>query len=736
LKEQLLKLLGQKTYVPSNVPTLLGLLGLPPQRQQDLQYALRELVQAGQLARIKGNRYVLPLEADLVPGRIRMNRQGKGFVAPDDSSLKEIAIPESATGTAMHEDRVLVRRDVPLRPPRQGEEVQATGTVLRVLERRRKQIVGTLQRTPRFLYVIPDDPRLVHDIYVPEPHDVGRKPLVGDKVVVELRAWESRHTNPEGEIVEVLGPPDKEGVDMLCVLRQYQLPLHFPKKVLEEARVVGSQVRPAELAGREDCRQHAVITIDPDDAKDFDDAIGLERVSAEHWKLSVHIADVSHYVKPGTALDDEARRRGNSTYLVDRVIPMLPEALSNELCSLKPHTERLTKCVEFLIAQDGRVLKTRCYAAVIRSQRRFTYREAWEVLQRPPANPIEQMLHHASNLAQRIRRLRFKAGALELDFPEMKIRLDEHGRVARIEKVENDISHQLIEEFMLLANEAVAARLLQLKRATVHRVHEEPEPRRLQDYRDEVLSHHVPCGNLSHRAEVQKLLHRLGTLAIGPALKIAFLKSLMRARYALEPLGHYGLAKKHYAHFTSPIRRYADLLVHRALFEHGPGSNRSLRETADHISTTERNSADAERDSKDVKLYAFLEAQLKSGHPQRYPALVTDLRNFGFFVDVTGLAMSGLVPFSELKDDFYAFDATRLHIIGRRTRRLIKLGDRVEVQVAKVDRFKKQVDFRLAPSKTAPSAPAPTPNRRNSFARPFDRPRSSRQGRNSKQRRR
>ena len=718
VNEQLLRLLGHKTYVPANVPELLRLLRLPPQRQQDLQHALRQLVQAGRLARIKGNRFILAIEADLIPGRIRMNRQGKGFLVPDDSSLDEIAVPESATGTAMHEDRVLVRRDVPSRPPRPGEARQDTGTVLRVLERRRTQIVGTLQRSPRFLYVIPDDPRIPHDIYVPEPRDVGRKALMGDKVVVELRAWESRHTNPEGEIVEVLGAPDEEGVDMLSVLRHYNLPLHFPRNALGEARAIGREVRPQELAGREDCRRHPVITIDPDDAKDFDDAICLQRVSEEHWKLWVHIADVSHYVKPGTALDDEARRRGNSTYLVDRVIPMLPEALSNELCSLHPNVDRLTKCVEFLIAQDGRVLKTRAYPAVIHSQRRFTYREAFEVLQRAPSNPIEQMLHHASALAQRIRGRRFKAGALELDFPEMKIRLDEQGRVARIEKVVNDISHQLIEEFMLLANEAVATRLLQSNQPAIHRVHEEPDARRLQEYRDEVLSHHVPCGNLGHRAEVQKLLHRLGALAIGPALKIGFLKSLMRARYAVEPLGHYGLAKKHYAHFTSPIRRYADLVVHRALFEQGHGPKHSLKETADHISTTERNSADAERDSKDVKLYAFLDAQLKSGRPQRYPALVTDLRNFGFFVDVTGLGMSGLVPFSELQDDFYAFDAVRLQVVGRRHRRVIKLGDRVEVQVARVDRFKKQVDFRLAqpsrPAQPGRATPLPRSDRRPS----------------------
>ena len=397
---------------------------------------------------------------------------------------------------------------------------------------------------------------------------MGRPAHVGDKVVVELREWESRNSNPEGEIIEVLGAPDEEGVDMLSVLRQYDLPLHFPKAVLHEAHAIGSTVHPHDLAGRLDCRAHNVVTIDPDDAKDFDDAICLERVSPEQWRLWVHIADVSHYVKPGTALDEEARKRGNSTYLVDRVIPMLPEALSNELCSLKPNVDRLTKCVEFLVSHDGRVLNTKFHSAVIHSQRRFAYGQVLEILQRAPADdPIEQMLHQAHELAQKIRRHRFKNGSLDLDFPETKIRLDEQGKILRIEKNENDVSHQLIEEFMLLANEAVATRLMNLRTPAIYRIHEEPDARRLQEYRQEVLAHHVPCGNLSHPAEVQKLLQKLGTLPIGSALKIGFLKSLMRACYSVEPLGHYGLAKKKYTHFTSPIRRYADLVVHRALFD-------------------------------------------------------------------------------------------------------------------------------------------------------------------------
>jgi ribonuclease R len=707
MNDQVIRLLGQKDYVPLNVPELLRRLRLPPHRQQELQAVLKKLEQTGEVARIKGNRYVQPREADLIPGRIRMNRAGNGFLQPDDAGLKEIAVPQNATGTALHEDRVLVRRDVRRKSSRPGEEAAETGTVVRILERRRTQFVGTLQKGRQFLFVIPDDPRIPHDILVPEPRDVGRPAHVGDKVVVELRDWESRNTNPEGEIIEVLGAPGEEGVDMLSVLRQYDLPLHFPKAVLHEAHAIGITVHEKDLAGRLDCRAHNVITIDPDDAKDFDDAICLERVSPEQWRLWVHIADVSHYVKPGTALDVEARKRGNSTYLVDRVIPMLPEALSNELCSLKPNVDRLTKCVEFLVSNDGRVLNAKFYPAVIHSQRRFTYGEVLEVLQRKPtSDPIEQMLHQAHELAQRIRRLRFKAGSLDLDFPETKIRLDEHGRILRIEKTVNDVSHQLIEECMLLANEAVAGRLMTQHTPAVYRVHESPDERRLQEYRQDVLSQHIPCGNLGQPAEVQKLLQRLGTLPIGPALKIGFLKSLMRARYAVEPLGHYGLAKKKYTHFTSPIRRYADLVVHRALFDKTPAQTSALKEIAEHISVTERNSADAERDSKDVKLFAFLKTQLQSGKPERYPSLVTDVRNFGFFVDVTGLAMSGLVPCSTMEDDFYVFDEARNHLVGRRTRRMIRLGDKLTVQVAKVDTFKKQVDFRLAEEPKPAARPA------------------------------
>jgi len=696
MEQRILDHLHRRDYVPADAAGLLKALRLQQAQRREFNAVLRTLERSGQITRIKGRRYVLPFDADLVAGRIQITRNGRGFLAPDDPGIGEIAIRAAETGTALHDDHVLVRLDVRPVGPRKRNDAPPTGSVIRVIERRRTRFVGTLRKEGRLLYVVPDDPRFPHDIAVPAPRDLGRKARAGDKVVVELLEWESRQHFPKGELTEVLGPPTAEGVDMLAVLRNYDLPLKFPRRVLQEVRRIGATVTGRDMAGRTDCREHDVVTIDPVDAMDFDDAFHLRRAKGNRWRLWVHIADVSHYVKPGSALDLEARKRGNSTYLVDRVIPMLPEALSNELCSLKPGVDRLTKCVEFLIENSGEVVSAKFYPAVIRSKRRFSYHDALKVIRGTAQDGIESMLHQANRLAQRLRKRRFRHGSLDLEFPETRIRLDGQGKVEAIERVDYDESHQLIEELMLLANEAVAGRLMALKRPTIYRIHEAPNELRLKDYREEVLSHNVPCGNLTNPNEVRRLLRRLSTLAIGPPLKIGFLKSLMRARYAVTPVGHYGLAKEKYAHFTSPIRRYADLIVHRSLFEGNGDGPTPLRLTADHVSTTERNSADAERDSKQVKLSAHLEEQLAAGAPRPYAALVTDLRNFGFFVDVPDLGMSGLVPLSLLDDDFYDFDPVRNRINGRRSRRVIRLGDRVEVKVAKVDTPARRVDFRLA----------------------------------------
>ncbi len=380
---------------------------------------------------------------------------------------------------------------------------------------------------------------------------------------------------------------------MLSIIRKYHLPLEFPREVTDEAEEIPETVGASLSEGREDLRGQFIFTIDPDDARDFDDAVNVERVNGGGWNLGVHIADVAAYVTPGSALDREALKRGNSVYLPDRVIPMLPERLSNGVCSLNPNVDRLTHSVFIQFGKDGRARNFRFARTVIRSARRLTYREAFALLQAPPNDQLGERLHVAWELAAVLRRRRFEQGSLELDFPEVKVRLDQDGKPIRLERIENDESHQLVEEFMLAANEAVAQELKNRLIPTVYRVHENPEPEKLAEYRELVLSYGYKIGDLTQRSELQKLLASFRGKPEEQALKIGLLKSLKRARYAPQPLGHYGLAKNNYTHFTSPIRRYADLVVHRALAERNQSRRNTLdagrvASVAEHISTTER----------------------------------------------------------------------------------------------------------------------------------------------------
>jgi ribonuclease R len=523
----------------------------------------------------------------------------------------------------------------------------------------------------------------------------------GDKVVVRLESWESRHINPEGEIVEVLGPATAPGVDLLSIIKNYHLPMEFPKSVLDEADRISDTVTPDLLEGREDLRNKFIVTIDPDDARDFDDAIDVEKTDGRGWRLGVHIADVAAYVKPGSALDREARHRGNSVYLPDRVIPMLPEKLSNGVSSLRPDVDRLTHSVFIQFDANGRITGTRFKRSVIRSARRLTYKEAYAILQSPPKDELGERLHTAWQLAALLRRKRFQQGSLDLDFPEVKVRLDENGRPVRLERIENDESHQLIEEFMLAANEAVAAELKNRSVPTIYRVHENPDPEKLVEYRELVLSFNYKAGDLTQRRELQRLLASFKGKPEEQPLKIGLLKSLKRARYLPQPLGHYGLAKNNYLHFTSPIRRYADLVVHRALADHEQKRSSAtdmgqLASIAEHISATERVAAEAEMEAVRMKKLEFFERQLTEKNPQIFRATIVDVRNYGLVIELPDVVLTGLVHVSSLTDDFYVFDAVQRRLTARRSRKRFSVGDELRVFVVRVDRFKRQIDFALA----------------------------------------
>ncbi|MGA8658059.1 MAG: ribonuclease R [Chthoniobacterales bacterium] len=709
MEARLLELLASPKYQPLAKTDLAKRLNVPVTERGKFRKLLIELEANGRLAQIRKDRYVLPSTADLFVGVLQVNPQGFGYIINESGDgLGDLYIAADNVTTAMHGDRVVARIIRAGAPPlRSGRQrAHREGRIVKILKRANETIVGTLQRSKNFFYVVPDEPCLIHDIYVQvEAARFARAPEVNDKVVVRLEPWEHRHVNPEGEIIEVLGPASAPGVAILSIIKKYELPTDFPEAVLEEARSISSDISEEEIANRTDLRAVPVFTIDPDDARDFDDAIHVQRQDGE-WEVGIHIADVSHYVKPGRPLDREAYLRGNSVYFPDRVLPMLPERLSNGVCSLRPDEDHLTKSVIVRFDHSFRIRGYRFAATVIRSRARLTYGQAIERLRRPPGDPVGQDLHHAWQIAERLRERRFAAGALELDIPEVRVQIGANGVATGVVREENDISHQLIEEFMLLANEVVASETKKRPVPSVYRIHEDPDPTKLLEFRETVRAQGIEIGDLSHRREVQRLLKKIAGRPEEVVLRIGLLRSLRRACYSPEPVGHYGLAKSDYTHFTSPIRRYADLIVHRAFnvllakgkaWKNLPRSTQ-LPEICEHISLAERIAADAEREAVRLKKLEYLRSLIPK--PHRFEATIIEVRNYGLMVEVGEMLMIGLVHISSLADDFFIFDPARQRIYGRKTKASYAVGDRVIVRVAGVDAFKRQVDF-VVVSKTA-----------------------------------
>ncbi len=720
IRTKIQTLLSAPDYHPLQRADIASKLRLNSEERRDFRRVLEDMLRKGEIVRVRKDRFVSPQEADLVIGRISCNEKGFAFVIPDQPEGTEkpkgataggdIYVGQEDTWVAMHGDKVVVRLN--REPKRFKTEDKRSGRVIRILERANETIVGTLQKTKLFYYVIPDEPRIIHDIYTKQT----RNARVGDKVVVKLAEWKSRHVNPEGEIVEVLGASSTPGVDILAIIRKHHLAMQFSPQVLAEAEAIPNTISERDLGQRADFRNHFVVTIDPDDAKDFDDAVNVDELPDGGWRLGVHIADVSHYVRPGSALDREALARGNSVYLVDRVLPMLPEKLSNGLCSLRPREDRLTQtCV---IEFDSKLVahKVSFSLSVIRSRHRLTYKEAFARLQSSDDHDeLTRELKKMWRLASKLRHQRFAHGSLSLDFPETKVRLDKNGKPIAIEKIENDISHQLIEEFMLAANEASARHLCNLQVACLYRIHEDPDLERLRDFRAYAQSFGYKVGDVAHRRELQKLLEAVKGKPEEYAVNLALLRSLKRARYSPNPVGHYGLAKKYYTHFTSPIRRYADLVVHRTLLSvlgasaHPAGKLTryavgELAKICDHVSQTERTADEAEKESVELKKMEYFQQQLATGQLDTQDAIVSGVRNFGLFVELTNSLVQGLVHISTLDDDFYHYDEQRERLVGKRTKRIIQIGDGLRVQVERVDVFKRQIDFRVvneAPSATA-----------------------------------
>jgi ribonuclease R len=681
------------------------------------------------------------LREDELTGRIQFRAGGSAFVVRDDipggKAAPALQVFPEDTGVALPGDRVLARIFPGRKGRRPGEKI---GGVVRVLERERDTIVGNLRRGRREFVVQPDDPRFSYEIAVGDPAKSGLSPVPkeGDKVVVKLGDWKRRQDPLSGTLTARLGRTHEPRAELLGIFLKYELATEFPADVEREAAAIPDRVQPHDLGHRLDYRERAVFTIDPDDAKDFDDALSYELLDGGEVKVGIHIADVSHYVLPGTALDREAQRRGNSTYLVGVVIPMLPEKLSNGLCSLVEAQDRLCKAVFLTFGKNGRIRETTFANTVIRSRKRLTYKQAFafifendlariRALPLPPKHQtgstgralrdlsdaelvdLQSWVRALWRIAGRLRKERMAEGSLDLDMPETKIFVDEQGYADRLEKIEHDESHQLIEEFMLAANEAVARLTRTHSLASLYRVHDEPDVEKLEEYRALLATFGIETGELTVRAELVKLLVTLRTHPQGYTLRTQLLRSLKKAAYRATADGHFGLNKKDYTHFTSPIRRYSDLVVHR-VFEHylvkhgghatstrGAGYDLGrIERLGEHLSLTEISSAEAERESVKIKLLEFFERELAKKVKTRFTAVVTDVRANGFFVELLESLTFGFVSVDNLAGDHFNLNNAGTMLVGRRTKKHYALNDRLEVTVDNVDRFKRLIDFRPA----------------------------------------
>ena len=751
MRTQVLDWMRSPKYRPMTRSELARHLEIPSAARADLRDVLAGLIASGEIAEGKKARYELRgKKGDQLTGSLKFHPKGHALFYPNAADEQNIAtgidlkkhwriyVPRRDAGTALDGDKVVVSVRMP--SPKRGfvkgdrrlgeaPEDDAKGHVERILERRSGRLVGVFKQKGKHSWVECADSAV--DGPVELIGDTTAQP--GQTVVVELEQWDKRTIAPRGRILEVLGWPGDPGVDIVAVIHRNGLRTSFPEAVIEEVRGTPEEIPAAELARREDWRKKLVITIDPADAKDHDDAIWLEK-SGKGWKLAVHIADVAHYVKPGTAMDKEATERGNSTYLVDRVLPMLPPELSNGICSLKPDVDRLTKCALLDIAPNGEIKKARFVDAVIHSRAKLSYEQAQEILDGKPApegseTGLEEMVREAWAMASVLRRRRFDNGALDLEMPEVRIKLDDKGRACGIIPVEHSASHQLIEECMLAANDAVAHVLKNNRKPAVYRIHEDPDFSKLFEFGETAKLHGYRPGDLTNRVHIQKLLDESKHTAEEHSIKLGLLKSLKRAVYSPDPIGHYGLAKGDYCHFTSPIRRYADLIIHRALqpfLDNAPKhpdrtpSQSDLREISRHISDTERVSADAESETKQLKMMEFLDRVAALPEPIVFDGLVTDVRPMGLFVEVPEFGIRGAIKREDLPEGRWRFEGHR-SAWASFDGQTIQLGMRIPMEVIGVDRVRRFVDFRVAVDKDkAPgkkdtfNTPKVPPNRRKS----------------------
>jgi ribonuclease R len=658
-----------------------------------LKHFLYQLYDENFLTR-NGKRYKLNQNASSgkIIGELQISPGGFGFVVPNDKKLGDIFIASRNLSTAFSGDTV----EVSLFAERKGKNIE--GQIVSVISRKRKNIVGTLRRSHVTYFVKPDEQEIHRDVYVDKENLMGAKE--GDKVIVGNLFWDTSLLNPEGEIIEVIGKSGTKDAEITSLAYEFNLPFKFSAKALEEAERSSENLSADDLKDRIDFRNKNVFTIDPIDAKDFDDALSIEILENDNYSIAIHIADVSHFVTVDSHLDNEALERGNSVYLVGGVIPMLPEKLSNNICSLVPNKDRLTYSVIVELSKRGKVESYQIKKTVINSKRRFTYEEVQEIIEKGQGDFHKEIML-LNEIAQSLRKKRFREGGIEFSTPEIRFNLDEHNRPIAIYRKDAKESNMLVEEFMLHANKICAAHIStsknELAKPFVYRIHDYPDVEKIIEFSRFVksLGFSFDPGSSKNTKQFHSLMLQIKGTEEEALINELAIRAMAKAIYSTKNIGHYGLGFKHYTHFTSPIRRYSDLIVHRLLFHYLEGNKKSiytpvkLEEISKHISTTERSAIEAERLSIKIKQIEYLESHIG----ESFHAVISGVTHFGLFVKILDILAEGLIRIRDLEGDFYIYDEKKYSLIGRRNKKQYRLGDKIWVKLVRADQEKSELDF-------------------------------------------
>lgn len=696
-KKRIKEFIESEDYIPLKRGEMRVVLQVPKEESGDFDNVINSLISEGEVFETKKGKIVTTKSINLKTAVFMANAKGFGFARLEDSNDNDIYIPPESTLNAMNKDKILVRITV---PSYNGK--RASGEVVKILSPAKEGVVGTFDEGRGFGFVICDDKK-INDIFIPKGSTKGA--VTGSKVVVNITKRPSPNKCAEGEVIEILGHKDDPGVDILSIIRQFDLPVDYPEDVYEQTENMPEEITEAEIEGREDLRNIQTVTIDGDDSKDFDDAVSLDVLENGNFLLGVHIADVSHYVTEGSPLDKEAYKRGTSVYLVDRVIPMIPHRLSNGICSLNPDTDRLTLSCIMEIDREGTVVNHKIVESVIHSDCRMTYTKVNNVIENNDPDQIKEyeefvpMLRDMDKLRKILNNRRKLRGAVNFDFPEPKIILDSEGKVLDIKPYERNSATNLIEEFMLVCNETIAEDYYWQGIPFVFRNHDQPDEEKIEGLKKLIsaFGYRIKGKGEIHPMEIQKLIEKVKDTPQEHIISRMVLRSMKQAKYQAENIGHFGLAAKFYCHFTSPIRRYPDLQIHRIIKEVIEGKlteNRikhydsMLSEVAYHCSTTERTSDDAERETDRLKMAQYMQEHIG----EEYNGLISGVTGWGIYVELEN-TVEGMVPLNEIDDDFYEYEEENLRVVGRRTGKIYMLGDEVRVKVIRTDIQARTIDF-------------------------------------------